>query len=153
MTRNEGPGADQFRRELSLVFGGLLVLAVLGLIVFVVAPVPATSPYTEFYVVNASGEAAEYPATVGVGEEIVVTVGIVNNEHRRVTYDFVVRTNGTQIERQSVTLADGDTLERQVGLSFDDPGEHRVVLYLYLEGQSPADPYRRLRLVFQVTDR
>lgn len=144
---------DEGRRVLSLVLGALLVLGVAGLAAFVVAPVPATPPLTEFYVVNASGAAAGYPSNVTVDEPAAVTVGIVNDEHRRVTYELVVRSNETQFERRSVTLADGATWERLVSLSFDDPGTHRVAFRLYLDGASGSEPYRETRLVIQVRRR
>jgi uncharacterized membrane protein len=139
------------RRILSVVLGSLIVIGVLGLVVFVVAPVPATPGYTEFYVVNDSGVAAGYPTNVTVDEEVTVTVGIRNNEHRQETYALLVSTTDTRLDRRSVTLADGRTWERPVMLSFDDPGEHRVMLHLYRDGSSDGEPYRRLRLVFQVT--
>lgn len=141
------------RRLLSLALGAVLVLGVVGLVVFVVAPVPATPPLTEFYVVNESGAAADYPDNVTVDEEVAVTVGIVNDEHQRVTYDLVVRSNETEFDRRSVTLADGETRERLVSLSFDEPGTHRVVFRLYRDGQSTRDPYREVRLVVRVRPR
>jgi uncharacterized membrane protein len=138
------------RHVLSLVLGSLIVIGIVGLVIFVVAPVPATPGYTEFYVVNDSGMAAGYSTNVTVGEEVTVTVGIRNNEHRRETYDLLVSTDETRLDRRSVTLADGRTWERPITLSFDDPGEHRVMFHLYRDGSTDGEPYRQLRLVFQV---
>ena len=148
-----GDDTDEGRRELSLALGALLVLGVAGLVAFVVAPVPATPGLTEFYVVNESGAAAGYPSNVTVDETAAVTVGIVNDEHRRVTYELVVRSNETQFDRRTVTLADGERWERLVSLSFDEPGTHRVAFQLYLDGEASGEPYRRARLVIQVRPR
>ena len=150
MEGNSDSRRSDDRRVLSLVLGMLIVTGIGGLVIFVVAPVPATPGYTEFYVVNDSGVAAGYPTNVTVGEEVTVTVGIRNDEHRQETYELLIRTTETRLDRRSVTLADGGTWERPVALSFDDPGEHRVVLHLYRGGSSDGEPYRRLRLVFQV---
>jgi uncharacterized membrane protein len=141
------------RRVLSWILGLLLIIAVGGLVVFVVAPVPATPGYTEFYVVNGSGVAAGYPMNVTAGEEVTVTVGIGNDEHRQITYNLLISTNETRLDRRSVTLADGGTWERPVTFSFDDPGEHRVMLHLYRDGSPDGEPYRRLRLVFRIAPR
>jgi uncharacterized membrane protein len=140
------------RRVLSLALGTVLVLGVAGLVVFVAAPVPATPPLTEFYVVNATGTAAGYPDNVTVDRQVAVTVGIVNDEHRRVTYDLVVRSNETTFDRRTVTLADGATWERLVSLSFDEPGEYRVSFLLYRDGPG-GEPYREARLVIRVNPR
>jgi uncharacterized membrane protein len=150
-TEGDGGYVADHRRTLSAVLGLLLVVGIAGLVVFVVASVPATPPYTEFYVANDSGVAAGYQTNVTTGEEVRVTVGIRNNEHRQVTYEFVVRTDETRLDRRSVTLADTERWERPISLSFDDPGEHRVRLHLYRADQSGDEPYRRLRLVFRVS--
>jgi len=150
MEGNSDSRRSDDRRVLSLVLGSLIAIGIGGLVLFVVAPVPATPGYTEFYVVNDSGVAAGYPTNVTVGEEVTVTVGIRNNEHQQETYDLEVSTNDTRLDQRSVTLADGGTWERPIAISFDDPGEHRVMLHLYRDGAPDGEPYRRLRLVFQV---
>jgi uncharacterized membrane protein len=138
------------RRILSGVLGGVLVLGVLGLVFYAVAPVPATPGDTEFYVVNESGTAAGYPTQPAVGENVTVVVGIENDEHQSVTYELVVRTVPQEFERRTVTLADGETWKRPVRLSFADAGEKRVRLYLYRSDGREGVPYRKLRLNFDV---
>jgi uncharacterized membrane protein len=143
------PNVDR-RRALSGALGAVLVFGVLGLAGFAVAPVPATSGDTAFYVVNESGSAAGYPTQPTVGESVSVVVGIENDEHRRMSYELVVRTVPREFETRTMTVDDGDRWERSISLSFERAGEKRVRLYLYRDGETDGPPYRELHLNFDV---
>lgn len=138
------------RQVLSGVLGAILVVGVLGLVYYAVTPVPATPAATEFYVVNESGTAANYDTDLSVGEESDVVVGIGNDENEQVTYEFTVVSDGTRLDTRSVTLADGETWEQPLNLSFQEPGERRVELRLYRDRPLEGDPYRLLELEFRV---
>ena len=139
------------RQVVSGVLGGVLVLGVLGLVVYAVAPIAATPGDTAFYVVNESETAAGYPTQPTVGENVTFVVGIENDEHREMTYDLVVRTVPREFEHRTVTLADGETWERPVTVSFEDSGPKRLRLHLHRDGVD-GDPYRELYLNFDVRD-
>lgn len=130
------------RQGLRAVLAAVLVVAVLGLIAVVVFPVPLTTPNTEFYVLGENGAAADYPSNLTVDEEGTITVGITNNEHREMTYEFEVASNESVFVSRAVTVERGETWEDEVTFSFDSPGEKTVELLLY-NGESD-EIYRRV---------
>lgn len=131
---------ESLRRGLSVALGVVLVASLIGLVVFVIAPIPANSAYTEFYILGPGGNASDYPENLSVGESGTVIVGITNHEHEEETYELVVETDRRTLETREVTLAAGETWEDEVSFSFDSPGERRVQFLLYLDGE---EPYRR----------
>jgi len=134
-------------RPLSVVLGGVLVVAVLGMVVFVVAPVPATPADTEFYVLNESG-VADYPETLAVQQSASVLVTVENHEHEQVSYELVVRHDGDRLDSATRTLSDGGEWNRTVDVSFEEAGDESVEFLLYRAGE--AEPYRRLSLQITV---
>lgn len=151
-------GGDETDRRSALRFALTTVLAVallvsLGGAAYVAVNPPETgTPYTELYVLNEQGVAADYPTNLSVGEEGTVLVGIANDEHETVEYELVVGTEQRTIERQSITLGDGESTERRVGYAFDEPGATVVRFQLYRgSASSDGEPYRQTRLIVNVT--
>lgn len=142
--------AQEFpRRTLSIALGIVLVASLVGLIVFVLAPIPASTAYTEFYVLGPGGNASDYPENLSVGETGTVIVGITNQEHEQKTYEMVTKTDSRTIGTREVTLEAGETWEEEVDFSFDSPGERRVQFLLHLGGE---EPYRRASVRVVVSD-
>lgn len=140
---------DSLRRALSVVLGLVLVVSLIGLTVFVIVPIPASTAFTEFYVLGPSGNASDYPENLSVGETGTVIVGITNQEHEQKTYELVVETDEQTLETREVTVAAGETWEQEVSFSFDSPGERRVRFLLYLDGE---EPYRRAGIQVVVSE-
>ena len=135
---------------LTNVLGVTLVVALLVVIVFAIAPIGTGDTYTEFYVLGPNGTASDYPENVTVGETATVRVGIGNSESRRQTYTLVIRTNETTFLTREITLDREEQWEEPVSVSFDSPGRKRLRLELYLGETTDGDPYRNLRLVVEV---
>jgi uncharacterized membrane protein len=135
---------------LTKVLGVTLVVALLVVIVFAIAPIGTGDTYTEFYVLGPNGTASDYPENVTVGETATVRVGIGNSESRRQTYTLVIRTNETTFLTREITLDREEQWEEPVSFSFDSPGRKRLRLELYLGETTDGDPYRNLRLFVEV---
>jgi uncharacterized membrane protein len=135
---------------LTKVLGVTLVVALLVIIVFAIAPIGTGDTYTEFYVLGPNGTASDYPENVTVGETATVRVGIGNSESRRQTYTLVIRTNETTFLTREITLDREEQWEEPVSFSFDSPGRKRLRLELYLGETTDGDPYRNLRLFVEV---
>lgn len=133
------------------LLGGALVLALLVVIVFTIAPVKTDDTYTEFYVLGPDGSASGYPENVSVGETATVRIGIGNFESRALTYTLVVRTNETIFETRNVTLTPGEEWEEPMDVTFDSPGSRRLLFELYVGETARGEPYRSLRLLVEVT--
>ena len=142
------------RRTLSIIFTIALVVASLGVAYYVALPVPANEPYTEFYVLNSSGEAANYPTNLSVGDTGTIILGVENHEHRQVTYTLNVEEGDKTILSRRITVSEGGTWRDKVAISFESTGRKRVHLQLY-RGPKPetgSDPYRELWLIVNVTE-
>jgi uncharacterized membrane protein len=67
----------------------ILIIAILtsiGTLAYVVTHPKPGEAFTEFYILGPGGKAAGYPTTLTAGENGTVVIGIVNHEHRNVTY-------------------------------------------------------------------
>jgi len=85
-----GWGGGTWDRALTV----LLVVSVLGAMAaagYAIATPKDGEKFTEFYILGAYGEAADYPQSVTVGQEIEVTVGIVNQEDKETSYRIEVK--------------------------------------------------------------
>ena len=58
-----------------------------------------------------NGTAADYPTNMTAGETGSVTIGIVNHEYQPVNYQLVIKSGGTIIKQQNVTLNNTPKLE------------------------------------------
>lgn len=139
------------RYGLSLTLGIVLITAVIGLVVYVIAPIPATPPYTELYVLNEQGHAANYPSNLTVGERGTIIVGIENHEHQTKTYTLVVEHGGEKVSEREVDVERGATWRGTVTFSFDAPGTKRLQLFLY-RGMPSGEPYREVYIQVHVTE-
>jgi len=133
------------------VLGGVLVLAVLTVVVFAVAPIGQGDTYTEFYVLGPDGSASEYPENTSVGETAIIRVGIGNFEAQKLTYTLIIRRNQTTFVTRKVTLDPQEQWEEPVDVTFESVGSKRLQLELYLGETTRGEPYRSLRLFVKVT--
>jgi len=133
----------------------ILALVALTTAVAFAATAPTDQdPYTEFYVLseNETGDlvADEYPATFVAGEGHTLYFGVENHEHRRVTYDVVVRSqavgpdgNATATERVDSFNVGVDAGERAIverTVAPTETGEPRRLQFLLFEDGVPSDP-------------
>ncbi|WP_297477086.1 DUF1616 domain-containing protein [Thermococcus sp.] len=67
----------------------ILIVAILvsvGTLGYVVSHPKPGEAFTEFYILGPNGKAEDYPTNLAVGQNGTVIIGIVNHEHRNVTY-------------------------------------------------------------------
>ncbi len=130
-----------------LAVAGLALLIVGGAAVSYAVSQTPPPPYTEFYVLNASGQAQDYPQATSDGVPLTVTLGVINDEGAAASYRVEVSDGGKVVANVAVgPLAAGQIWERQSYLSLPSvSGEQAVQLLLYKDGIEP--PYRQLRLI------
>jgi uncharacterized membrane protein len=131
----------------------IVVLACLAAIGYVVTAPAAGRPYTEFYLLGQQGKAVDYPREMRLGHEGTVIVGIINHEHRDVSYrvDVIV---GGKTSQQAGPLVVGDGLKWEGEISFvpQVAGEgQKVEFYLYEDG-APEPRLQSLYLWVNVTN-
>jgi len=67
----------------------ILIIAIItsiGTLAYVITHPKPGEAFTEFYILGPTGKAADYPTNLTTGENGTVIIGIVNHEHRNVTY-------------------------------------------------------------------
>ena len=145
------------KRIYGLIAAALLVAGLAAAWVFLV---PSPDQFmTEFYMLGPEGLAENFPREAAVGEEIGVTLGLMNLERGEHTYRVEVWAVDPWSEdrRELVTQAGPFTLDRNHGqegpISWRMPwaGDDQVVDLLLFDGDG-TEPYRSLRLWLNVTE-
>lgn len=138
-------GLSNLDKALSIVLM-LSILGATGVLFYVVAAPRAGEQFTEFYILGPEGEAKDYPKKLVVGEEAIVTLGIVNHEGQEMSYHIEVVIDGVKNgELGPLLLADNEEKEEEVGLVPQKAGDNqRVEFLLYKDGE--GKPYATLHL-------
>ncbi|ACJ17318.1 hypothetical protein TON_1828 [Thermococcus onnurineus NA1] len=146
----------------------ILIIAIItsiGTLGYVITHPKPGEAFTEFYILGPEGKAADYPTELRVGQEGRVIIGIVNHEHRNVTYYVQIwlvnltwdsTTNTTIIYEMypmpgwfNVTLPDVPVniegnwtpqFETNYTLSIDKPGQWQVWFLLFKDEPPELPP-------------
>jgi uncharacterized membrane protein len=117
----------------------VIVLAgALGMLGYIVAQPQTGERFTEFYILGADGEAADYPGELMVGELGKVVIGIINQEHETVSYRVEVRIDGmASNEVGPIVLAHEQSWEDEVSFIPMISGENeKMEFWLYQNGEA-----------------
>jgi len=140
--KGELAGGSRLDRALTIVLVVAIVLAIATTVYVVVMPKQGER-FTEFYILNENGMAADYPTHLVLGEQGTVIVGIVNHEYAPITYRLEIRLNGAVIHTQDVFLNDKERWEKPITFKPTKRGEHeKLEFLLYKDGKV----YRSLHL-------
>jgi len=116
-----------FILSLSLII--LIAVSVIAAI-FLVSISTSTS-FTEFYLLGTDGKADNYPAVLNLGEEVNVTLGIVNHESSKQVYSVDVTIEGTEIESFGpITLGKNEKWENPVSFTPLAAGDNQTVEFI-----------------------
>jgi uncharacterized membrane protein len=133
----------------------LLTVSLIGVLYVAVNPPQSTDPYTEFYLLGPEGNASDYPTQLQPGESGTVIVGVTNHEGQPTTYEIRVVDMNTSdnktLATASQTIQPGETWERSVTFSLEQPGRHRIQFQLYKD-DIREEPYLTTRLWINVTN-
>jgi len=151
----------------------VVILASLATAVYVIAVPGEQEAFTEFYIMQPD-DAAGYPAEfildggvviqVGYGNDEPVYIdepsgrvipGIINNEGEQATYRVGIKiddepvyiyVDGEGVDYiESITLADGEKWEQEIGFAPLETGENQKVEFTLYKNGSP-DPYKSLHI-------
>lgn len=111
---------------------------------------PTREPFTEFYILGASGKAEGYPDRVIAGKTAEVILGIINHELQHATYTITIRV-GDQVQAAlgPLSLDDGQKWQHSVRFSPQRAGTHEKIEFFLLKNDNPT-PYRSLHLWMKV---
>ena len=127
----------------------IAILSAIGMFAYSVA-VTVSEEFTEFYILGLRSKSADYPKTLGVGDEAKIIVGIVNHEGEKESYRLEIRVNGERKRRiESIVLNDKQKWEEIVDFTVDKAGEKQKVEFLLFK-QAETEIYHSLHLWIDV---
>jgi uncharacterized membrane protein len=136
-------------RALNVILG-IAIFSVVGAALYAIAFPRDGEKYSEFYILGPDGKAAGYPREVIQGENVTVTMVIVNHELAPVNYNFTITDNGTAIGQQGgINLADEQTWQQPVSFVPDRNGDNKKIEFLLFKSPG-AEPYLKLHLRINV---
>ena len=130
----------------------IVILVVVGCLGYVIATPNQGEKFTEFYILGPDGKTEEYPQQVILGKSVDVIIGVVNHEHRPVSYRVDITVDGVEDSQVNIgTLAHEERWGERVSFIPQVTGENRKVeFHLYKNGED--EPYFKdpLRLYVDV---
>ncbi|WP_297467982.1 DUF1616 domain-containing protein [Thermococcus sp.] len=160
----EWESSSRLDKALTVVLIVAIITSV-GVLAYVVSHPKPGEAFTEFYILGPNGKAGDYPTDLKVGQNATVIIGIVNHEHRNVTYYVQIwlvnltwdnRTNTTIIHEMykmpgwfNVTLPpipvniEGNwtpEFEKNYTFSIDRPGKWQLWFLLFKDRQPELPP-------------
>ena len=143
-----------FDRMLSVVLVIAIIASVAVASYVLVMPKP-DEHFTEFYLLGANDTLSNYTTQYQVGTPNPVTVVIVNNEGRNVTYNLVISANNSTqrgiVYSAEVAIPNGQRWEKQIDLVLNQPGDNVKLDFSLYADHTTADPYRDAHLWVNVT--
>ncbi|MDI6644103.1 MAG: DUF1616 domain-containing protein [Methanobacteriaceae archaeon] len=135
---------------LSVILIISIILAISATIYIIVTPKEGEK-FTEFYILGSGGKASDYPTNLTVGQSGKLIVGVVNHEYSNVTYNLLVRFNGTPVTSRNITLAHEKKWEQLITFNATNPGANQKLELLLYKLPDKQKPYRSLHLWVDVT--
>jgi len=117
------------------------ILGALGIMGYVMVRPKVGETFTEFYILGVEGKTADYPEELVMGEEGEMTIGIINREHRTVSYQLESRINGMKnSEVGPIILKHEERWEGKASFVPKVSGDNQKVEFLlYKDGE--VEPY------------
>ena len=124
----------------------VIILGTIGYFSYVITVPQGQKPFTEFYILGSEGKAHNYPKQLKVGEEVSLTLGIINREQKTTSYQVEIKIAGaTSNTLKPIVLEHDEKLEQLTSFTPETSGDNQTIDFLlYQEGQTT--PCGTLRL-------
>jgi uncharacterized membrane protein len=130
----------------------IVVIGAISVCGYVIANPKLQEPFTNFYLLGPDGKMENYPKTLNLGGQAVVTVGVENHELQNTTYNISVTFEGTEPQSFGpISLAGEEKWTGDVTLYPSRIGESQKVEFTLYKGEDPA-AYRVLHLWLNVNE-
>jgi len=138
-------------RALSIILI-IIIIGTLGLLGYIILGSKVGEKFTEFYVLGLEGEATGYPTDLSAGEEGIVIVGIINQEHKTVNYWLEIRIESiSNNEVGPLELEHNEKWEEIVSFTPDSVGDSQKVEFILYKDEE-SEPYQNLHLWVNVQE-
>jgi len=139
------------RNKIFIVVLTLLILGILGTVGYVISIPKSQDKYSEFYVLDAQGNSDNYPSTVSLGQNIEVTLGIVNHENESTVYKIEMNISGVNAgDIGPINLNNKGKWEQLVTVTPTQTGSNQKVEFLLFVG-AETTPSQTLFIWINVT--
>lgn len=149
----------RFAKALTLIIISLILISTVALAYAIITP-KQNDRFTEFYITNPEGTAANYPVNFQEGVSKPIEIAVVNHEYQKQNYTLVVKLenpaqpkNDTQsiiLYSENITLVHGQTWQKKVNITPTFVGDGiKLQFILYTDGNLSA-PYLELHLWIDV---
>jgi len=132
-------GSTRLNKTLTIVLA-VIILGTIGYFSYVITVPQGQEPFTEFYILGSEGKAHNYPKQLKVGEEVSLTLGIINQEKKTTSYHVEIRIAGaTSNTLKPIVLERDEKFEQLVSFTPETSGDNQTVEFLlYKQGQTAA---------------
>lgn len=142
-------GKSRTNKVLSIILIITILLAISTTVYIILKPKHGET-FTEFYILGPNGKASDYPTNLTVGQNGTVIMGIVNHEYQTANYEVVVRSNGTVMGQQNITLTNGNQTQIPYSFTAGSVGYKNIEFLLY-KLPDTTNVYRSLHLFVNMT--
>lgn len=142
-------GESRTSKILSIILIITILLAISTTVFIILKPKQGES-FTEFYILGPNGKASDYPTNLTVGQNGTVIIGVVNHEYQTANYELVVRSNGTVMNQQNITLTNGNQTQIPYSFTAGSSGYKNIEFLLY-KLPDTSNVYRSLHLYVNMT--
>lgn len=136
-------------KAVSTVLLILVGVAVIATVYIIVNPSPGEK-FTELYILGAGDKAGNYPTNLSVGEVGNITIGIVNHEQAKTSYNLVVTLNNATLSSQNYTLANNETREINYTFTPTQAGTNQTIEFKLFKLPDNTNVYRSVFLYLNV---
>jgi uncharacterized membrane protein len=140
---------NNFNKLLSIILLSALAITT-GLIIYLAfAPAPSDK-FTEFYILNQAGKAADYPTEIKPGQAAVIILGVINHEFKNASYRIQLMEDGAIIKTVDLGIVrDKQRKEERLEIypSTSD-GKTKIEFYLFMD--DIAQPHTKDPLVLNL---
>jgi uncharacterized membrane protein len=128
-----------------------LILLTTGVIYQTIAMPKVGEKYTEFYILNSSGYANNYPENITINSNTTLLVGVANHEYSNINYTVQVTLDKELLNSENLTLYNSEKWERYMTFSIARTGDMELKFLLYKENDLKV-PYREVHLWVNATN-
>jgi uncharacterized membrane protein len=132
------------------IFLAVAILVTTGFIIYMTVTPQKAEKFTEFYILNAEGKAADYPEKVVVGNPVDIIIGVINHEYQPVDYKVDIQIDSTEVGKTNTgTLAYQQKWEDEVSFVPRVVGEKQKVDFILFKNDE-TEPYLKEPLTLYI---
>jgi uncharacterized membrane protein len=128
------------------------VFILISIIIFLAVIPQEKDKFTEFYILNVNGKAADYQRQVKLGDTLQLIAGVVNHEGTPINYRIVLKAGDAAINLfETGILQNNEKWENKINFTPDMAGKNQKVnFYLFIANESNPHIKDPLTLIIDV---